>query len=80
MKVLDELVLRCPVCGSPMSMNLRADDTLGEDEGWHEAVGRYEDFPRHHEELHVLYLGLRRIKTTNLNEYFGRQLNDLSGK
>ncbi len=39
-----ELIPRCPVCGKPMSMNLRADDTFVQDEGWYEAAERYEDF------------------------------------
>src|SRR5699024_6483175 len=37
MRVPSELVPRCPVCGAPMSMNLRADATFVEDEGWHQA-------------------------------------------
>ena len=58
MKIPGELVPRCPVCGAPMSMNLRADDTFVEDEGWHDAADRYEDFIRSHEGLRVLYLEL----------------------
>ena len=62
MKVPGELVPRCPVCGAPMSMNLRADMTFVEDEGWRRAAGRYEDFIRRHKGLHVLFLelGVRR--------------------
>ena len=41
-----ELVPYCPHCGRPMSMNLRADDTFAEDEGWHMAAERYENFLR----------------------------------
>ena len=44
MKVPSSLVPHCPVCGRPMSMNLRSDDTFVEDEGWYEAAGRYEKF------------------------------------
>ena len=58
MRVLAELVPHCPVCGKPMSMNLRADDTFVEDEGWHAAAERYEEFLRRHEGMHVLYLEL----------------------
>ena len=58
MRVPSELVPRCPVCGAPMSMNLRADSTFVEDEGWHKAAERYQDFVRRHEGLHVLYLEL----------------------
>lgn len=42
MRVPTELVPRCPVCGAPMTMNLRADDTFVEDEGWHAAAARYQ--------------------------------------
>lgn len=58
MRVPSELVPYCPVCGRPMSMNLRADDTFVEDEGWHRAAERYEDFVRGHEGMHILYLEL----------------------
>lgn len=58
MRVPAELVPHCPVCGKPMSMNLRADDTFVEDEGWHAAAERYEEFLRRHEGMHVLYLEL----------------------
>ena len=58
MRVPSELVPRCPVCGEPMSMNLRADDTFVEDEGWHQAAARYSDFVRRHRDLRMLYLEL----------------------
>ena len=58
MRVPSELVPRCPVCGAPMSMNLRADSTFVEDEGWHQAAARYQDFVRRHEGMRVLYLEL----------------------
>lgn len=58
MKILSELVPHCPRCGTPMSMNLRADDTFVEDEGWHAAAQRYTDFLRRHEEQHILFLEL----------------------
>lgn len=53
-----ELVPRCPVCGRPMAMNLRSDDTFVEDEGWHAAAARYQDFLRRHNRGRVLYLEL----------------------
>ncbi|MBR3644579.1 MAG: Sir2 silent information regulator family NAD-dependent deacetylase [Parasporobacterium sp.] len=56
MKVPSELLPRCPVCGEPMSMNLRADDTFVEDEGWHKASQRYSDFLRRHKNRKVLFL------------------------
>lgn len=57
-KVPAELVPRCPVCGAPMSMNLRADDTFVEDEGWHTAARWYGDFLHRHEGQHILFLEL----------------------
>ena len=44
MKIPPELVPHCPVCGKPMSMNLRADDTFVTDEGWSKAANQYETF------------------------------------
>ena len=58
MRVPTELVPRCPVCGRPMSMNLRADGSFVEDEGWHDACGRYQAFLAAHERGRVLYLEL----------------------
>jgi NAD-dependent SIR2 family protein deacetylase len=46
MTVPQSLVPRCPVCGKPMTMNLRSDDRFVEDEGWRQAAGRYEEFLR----------------------------------
>lgn len=57
-KIPHELVPRCPVCGRPMSMNLREDGTFVEDEGWHAAARRYKDFIRRHAEKRVLFLEL----------------------
>ena len=56
MTVPAELVPRCPVCGEPMSMNLRADDSFVEDEGWHAASRRYSDFLRVHKDRKTLFL------------------------
>ena len=39
-----------------MSMNLRADDTFVEDEGWHRASERYTEFLRRHQNLKILFL------------------------
>lgn len=58
MDVPAELVPHCPVCGRPMAMNLRSDDTFVEDEGWHAAAARYQDFRRRHQRGRVLYLEL----------------------
>ncbi len=58
MKIPAEMVPRCPVCGAPMTMNLRCDNTFVEDEGWHRAAERYSEFIRRHENMHVLFLEL----------------------
>lgn len=44
MKIPTELIPRCPVCGKPMTVNLRVDDTFVQDEGWNAAYERYDDF------------------------------------
>ena len=58
MKIPTERIPRCPVCGAPMTMNLRCDETFVQDEGWYAAAGRYEDFLRRHRQGKVLYLEL----------------------
>lgn len=58
MRIPSELIPCCPVCGRPMSMNLRCDFTFVEDEGWHAACARYEEFLRSRQEAKVLYLEL----------------------
>lgn len=58
MSVPSDLLPRCPVCGRPMSMNLRADDTFVQDSGWDAAAGRYQGFLKRHPEGRVLYLEL----------------------
>ena len=55
MRIPSALAPRCPVCGAPMSMNLRMDQTFVEDEGWHKAARRYEDFLDQHEGQHILF-------------------------
>ena len=56
MRIPAELVPKCPDDGSNMKMNLRADDSFVEDEGWKKASAAYADFLRRHEGLHTLYL------------------------
>lgn len=58
MKIPSALVPRCPHCGKPLTMNLRADDSFVEDEGWHEAAGRYANFLRTREGQKILFLEL----------------------
>ena len=58
MKVPTELLPVCPHCGKPLTMNLRSDNKFVEDEGWHAAAERYENFLRTREEQKILFLEL----------------------
>ena len=58
MKVPTELLPVCPYCGRPLTMNLRCDDTFVEDEGWHKAAERYENFLRTRAGQNILFLEL----------------------
>ena len=46
MTVPSELLPVCPVCGKPLTMNLRSDEKFVEDDGWHQAAQRYDNFLR----------------------------------
>lgn len=59
MRIPSALIPCCPVCGAPMTMNLRADDTFVEDIGWHIAAGRYQNFLRCHKKIKRLVSGIR---------------------
>lgn len=58
MEIPSALVPRCPVCGKPMSMNLRSDNTFVEDEGWHAAYERYDRFISENAGKKLLFLEL----------------------
>ena len=58
MRVPAELVPKCPKCGKPMTMNLRADDKFVQDEGWYNASERYCKFIGDHENANILFLEL----------------------
>lgn len=58
MRIPSELIPRCPVCGAPMTMNLRCDERFVEDEGWHAAQQRYITFLREHAGARLLLLEL----------------------
>lgn len=58
MKIPAELLPVCPHCGKPMTMNLRCDHTFVEDEGWHQAAERYENFLRTRSGQRILFLEL----------------------
>lgn len=58
MQIPTELIPKCPDDDSDVTMNLRADDTFVEDEGWHRASAAYADFLHKHKKHHTLYLEL----------------------
>ncbi len=58
MRIPSELLPVCPHCGKPLTMNLRSDDKFVEDEGWHRAAERYENFLRTRENERILFLEL----------------------
>ena len=58
MRVPSELIPYCPVCGRPMTMNLRSDDSFVEDEGWNKACDRYMKFLEANRENKTLFLEL----------------------
>lgn len=78
MRVPTELVPHCPVCGKPMTMNLRCDDTFVQDEGWYRASERYSDFLRRHKGLKVLFLefGTGMNTPTIIKFSFWRMVNE----
>lgn len=58
MRIPSELIPACPHCGRPMTLNLRSDDSFVEDEGWHRAAERYENFLRTRAGQRILFLEL----------------------
>lgn len=58
MKIPEELIPTCPHCGKPMTANLRCDDNFVEDDGWHQAADRYENFLRTRNGQKILFLEL----------------------
>ncbi len=58
MKVPSPLIPHCPVCGKPMTMNLRCDDSFVQDEGWYAACNNYEEFINKYKDGNILFLEL----------------------
>lgn len=58
MKIPSSLIPLCPVCGKPLTTNLRIDDRFVQDDGWYAAASCYEDFLRRHNGMHILFLEL----------------------
>ena len=58
MTVDTKLIPRCPICGEYMSMNLRADDTFVEDDGWRASAKRYAEFIRKNISKKIVFMEL----------------------
>lgn len=58
MTIPTELVPKCPICGAPMTMNLRSNDTFVQDDGWYAASKRYTEFIQKHAAAKTLFLEL----------------------
>lgn len=56
MSIPTGLIPMCPDDGSNVTMNLRADESFVEDEGWHRASAAYAEYLREHEGMRVLFL------------------------
>lgn len=57
-KIPSSLIPRCPVCGAPMTTNLRCDDLFVQDEGWYKAKRRYEAFIQENKNKRIVFLEL----------------------
>lgn len=57
-QIRSDLIPRCPKCGKPMSMNLRADSTFVQDSGWYAASKRYSNFLKSVQNKKVLFIEL----------------------
>lgn len=44
LRIPTNMLPRCPVCGKPMSMHRRMDNTFVEDETWHNKSSAYQEF------------------------------------
>ena len=58
MRIPSRLIPVCPVCGRPMTTNLRIDENFVQDTGWHQAAERYSRFLQEHRKSKVLFLEL----------------------
>ena len=57
-KIPSELVPKCPVCQGEMEVHLRFDQYFVEEEAWHEAASRYEQFLKESRDKKTLFLEL----------------------
>lgn len=58
MKIPPELIPYCPVCGKPMTVNLRSDDTFVQDSGWQAAYERYKAFVGENRDKRIVLMEL----------------------
>jgi NAD-dependent SIR2 family protein deacetylase len=58
MRIPSYLIPKCPHCGENLTTNLRSDDKFVEDEGWHKAAKRYENFLMSQQGKRILFLEL----------------------
>lgn len=58
MKIPSSLVPKCPKCNKDMSMNLRADYTFVQDDGWYKHADLYKNFLLTHKNKKVVFLEL----------------------
>ncbi len=58
MEIPTNLIPKCPDDNSDVTMNLRADDSFVEDEGWHRASESYYEFLQTNKDKHILFLEL----------------------
>lgn len=81
MRIPSELIPRCPVCGKPMTLNLRSDGTFVEDEGWKKACARYEAFLKENRDRKVLFFELGvGMNTPGIIKYPFWQMTRRNGK
>ncbi len=55
-KIPSELVMKCPVCGGNMDMNLRKDDKFVQDENWYKQLRAYKNFLKEMKNKNVVLL------------------------
>ncbi len=58
MAVDHDLIPLCPDDGTPMTLNLRSDDSFVEDDGWRRASANYSEFLKEHDGSKILFLEL----------------------
>ena len=58
MKIPTDMIPKCPDDGSDVTMNLRADTSFVEDEGWYKASKEYYNFLEKYKDKHILFLEL----------------------